>query len=508
MAFSVTNLSKAFSGVPVLRGVDFEVNDGEIHALLGANGAGKSTLIKCISGAYTPDSGEIFVGGKQFTSLNPKLAQSAGVAVIYQDLSLASTLDVTDNIFLGQELKLGPFVRKRAQRQEVSDWLNRLGIKFDAREQLSRLSNAELQVIEIVKALRANSEVLILDEPTASLTESEADKLRQHLFALKAENLPILYVTHRLGEVFSTADRVTILRGGEVVLSKAVKDVDQPELVNAIVGQELGTTRNIQDIELRKPGSKILSVKQLLSPRIGPLDFDVYPGEILGIFGLTGSGRTELLETLFGAQKLFSGEVQLNGHDLKLSHPFDAVKAGIALVPADRLRKGLLGDLSSHDNTLLPRFRQISRFGFRRPKIERKRFLDVATRLNLQPLRGDQEGRRFSGGNQQKLVLGRWLQEGDQTQILLLDEPTQGVDVGARRELYEGLRSFAGSHNRAVVMTSSEPEELLQLAHRVIVLSGGHIIGTIAGQDISEHRLLELAHKEEFTSEHSSYQAA
>ena len=497
MAFSVSKLSKAFSGVTVLKGVDLSVDNGEIHALLGANGAGKSTLIKCISGAYTPDSGEIIVGEKHFTSLNPKEALAAGVSVIYQDLSLAASLDVADNIFLGQELRVGPFVRRRAERIEAAQWLKQLGVDLDPQMALGAASNAELQVIEIVKALRASPQVLILDEPTASLTERETEQLRQHLLLLKGQNLPVLYVTHRLGEVFGLADRITVLRGGEVVLNARVEDVNQEDLVKAIVGRRLGAGQSPAMDSQREARAPMVRARQLLAPGIGPVDLDLRPGEILGVFGLIGSGRTELVEALFGARRLHGGTIELDGRPLKLRHPTDAIAAGVALVPSDRLRKSLLGSLSARDNTLLPRFGQIGRFGFRRKGAERRSFLDVATRLNLLPLRGDQEARRFSGGNQQKLVLGRWLQKDDDCRVLLLDEPTQGVDVGARRDLYDTLRAFADVENRSVVITSSEPEELMQLAHRVIVLSAGRIVGTAHGGEITERRLLELAHSQE-----------
>ena len=501
MAFSVSSLSKAYVGVPVLKGVDLAVEDGEIHALLGANGAGKSTLIKCISGAVQPDAGAIMVGGQHFSSLNPKEARRAGVAVIYQELSLAMSLNVTDNIFLGQELRVGPFVRRRAQRVEAAQWLEQLGIDLDPKADLAKVGSAEMQLVEIVKSLRAHPKVLILDEPTASLTERESEQLRQHLLSLKQQNLPVLYVTHRLAEVFGLADRVTVLRGGEVVLTSPVQNVTQEDLVEAIVGHRLGagpSTAEDDKIEAQQP---LLSISRLVASGIGPLDLDLHPGEIVGIFGLVGSGRTELLETLFGARRLHSGRIELAGRRLKLRNTADAVAAGIALVPSDRLRTSLFASMSSLDNMLLPSFVRLGRLGLRRRSEERHAFSEVAATMNLQPRRSDLEARRFSGGNQQKLVLGRWLQQGQPCTVLLLDEPTQGVDVGARRDLYDALRDFTGTGERAVVMTSSEPEELLRLAHRVVVLSAGGGVGVLRGAEITEHALLELAHTQEHLEE-------
>lgn len=497
MAFSVENLRKSFSGVEVLKGVGLTVEDGEIHALLGANGAGKSTLIKCISGAFTPDSGRIVVDGREFSSLTPKTSRAAGIAVIYQDLSLAMSLNVADNVFLGQELRVGPFVRRRAQTAEVDRWLQQLGVNIGADSDLASLGNAELQIIEIVKALRSNPKVLILDEPTASLTEREAQELGRHLHALRQRNLPVLYVTHRLAEVFALADRVTILRGGEVVLSAKVKDVQHADLVSAIVGRDLRRPAPPAGRGVGEQLPGFVQLRRFVSPGIGPLDLDIREGEILGVFGLIGSGRTELVETLFGARPLHAGTLRVDGEELRLRYPSDAVANGIALVPSDRLRKSILGELSALDNTLLPRFAWLGRNGVRRRQRERQAFGDVARRLNLQPPRGDMQARRYSGGNQQKLVLGRWLQEGDTCRLMLLDEPTQGVDVGARADLYATLRDFVADGKRSIVVTSSEPEELMQIAHRVIVLSGGRIAAEVSGEAISEERLTALAHQQE-----------
>ena len=310
MTFSIQNLRKSFSGVPVLKGVTLTVNDGEIYALLGANGAGKSTLIKCISGALTPDAGRIIVGDRSFTSLSPKTSKLAGISVIYQDLSLASSLDVTDNVFLGQEMRVGPFVRRRAERAETDKWLRQLGVSVGARDDLAHLGNAELQIIEIVKSLRSNPTVLILDEPTASLTEREAEELGKHLLMLKKRNLPIMYVTHRLAEVFAFADRVTVLRGGEVVLSSFVKDIDHRILVSAIVDRELKASGLPGVATNRDRSENLLNLRRLVSPGIGPVDLDVTRGEIVGIFGLIGSGRTNCLRRFFADRRLHSGSIQ------------------------------------------------------------------------------------------------------------------------------------------------------------------------------------------------------
>ena len=354
MPFAVHALRKSYGGVEVLKGVDLEVADGEIHALLGANGAGKSTLIKCLSGAIQPDSGVMIVGRERYEAFTPKSSKQSGIAVIYQDLSLATSLDVADNMFLGQELRSGPFVRRRAQRREAAEWLAQLGVDIRPTAALATLGNAGLQAVEIAKALRTRPKVLILDEPTAALSEKEAEALGEQMLKLKQQNLPLLYVTHRLAEVFALADRVTVLRGGEVVLTGKVRDLSRDDLVAAIAGESIQRERPPQRDGVRKPA---VAVRGLVAAGIGPVDFDIREGEVLGVFGLVGSGRTELLEALFGSHRVFGGDVSVDGARIRASSPGDAVAAGIALVPSDRLRKSIIGQLSAgekHAAAFLP----------------------------------------------------------------------------------------------------------------------------------------------------------
>jgi len=495
MAFAVNKLRKAYGGVDVLKGVDLTVENSEIHALLGANGAGKSTLIKCLSGAVAPDGGELVIGEQRFASLTPKLSHQAGVAVVYQDLSLVLTLDVADNVFLGREIRLGPFINRTRQHAETRRLLAQMDITLDSAADLLRVGSAELQAIEIVKALAAKPKVLILDEPTASLSEREAERLGEILKQLRNQNLPVLYVTHRLSEVFELADRVTVLRGGEVVLSGDVKNYSHDELVQGIVGKNVYRGRSRQQTDTAEEREPILSVRDLVAPGIGPLSFDVFPGEVVGIFGLVGSGRTELLDTLFGVEAVHSGSMNFLTGTYAPGRPGRAVASGVALVPSDRLRRSIFPTLPAEENALLSTIRKISRGGFRRRSDERKVFADIASRLNLQPRRMDLEAQRFSGGNQQKLVLARWLNDMQGCRLLLLDEPTQGVDVGARREIYDAIQLVGSDPGRAVIATSSEPDELMQIATRVIVLSGGQIAGVVTGEDINETKLISLAHK-------------
>jgi ribose transport system ATP-binding protein len=490
--FEIRDLKKSYAGVPVLKGVSLSVQGGEIHALLGANGAGKSTLIKCVAGVTSPDSGEIEISGRVYSSLTGRQSREAGVAVVYQELSVAQTLNVVDNVFLGDELTWGPFIRRRRQSEEARANLAELGLELNGRALLESLSTAEAQAIEIVKALRRKPGVLILDEPTASLTEAEAKRLGNQMRTLRGQGVPLLYVTHRLDEVFELADRVSILRGGRVVLSEAVKDCTTADLVDAIVGHS-GSTRG-RGGRARRPGvTPLLEVEDLVAPGIGPIDLQLHPGEVLGVYGLVGSGRTELLEGIYGARRLYGGKVRLGGRQVKLGRPTDAVSAGVALVPSDRKHKGIFGQLSAEDNMVLPVTRKLSRLGMRRRGQELRAFDSMAGELQLQPKSKSLEGRRFSGGNQQKLVVGRWLQPAVGCHVLLLDEPTQGVDVGARTELYRALRKFVGE-NRGAIVVSSEPEELLQIADRVLILSRGSVVAEVPHHEITESHLLELAH--------------
>ncbi|MGE4250110.1 MAG: sugar ABC transporter ATP-binding protein [Parvibaculaceae bacterium] len=494
MPFAVEGLSKAFYSNIVLDNVDLAVADGEIHALLGANGAGKSTLIKCISGAQAPDAGAIVLGADRHNRLTPKQAQREGVCVVHQDPTLAQSLNVTDNVFLGTEIRIGPFVRHRRQRAQVRRWLDLLDVRATPGATLKDLSSAELQIVEIIRALRQTPKMLILDEPTASLTTEEAEQLGNYLRQLKGQRIPILYVTHRLGEVFSLSDRVSVLRDGRIVHSGRTADTNEEALVEAILGRKIENRGAVTRPPARED-RPLLRVRGLCGAAIGPVDLDVKAGEILGIYGLTGSGRTELLEALFGADSSLAGTVAIDGRQISLRSPRAAVASGIVLVPSDRQRKSVLRTMAAIDNMLIPRLGAIAWNGVRDKSHERRRFDDVARRLDLQPPTPEESAQRFSGGNQQKLVIGRWLQPGDKFRLLMMDEPTQGVDVGARSGLYAALRNFVADGTASALVTSSEPSELIQLAHRVVVLVDGRIRAEFTGDDITEANLLKAAQR-------------
>lgn len=503
MGFSVAGLRKAYDGVPVLKGVDLTVEDGEIHALLGANGAGKSTLIKCLAGAIQADEGDLRIDGATVDFARPSDAQSAGVQVVHQIPTVALSLNAQENVFLGRELRTGPFMRRGRMRKLAQQWFDEFDLGISAQELANNLSNAELQMVEIVKALGADPRFLILDEPTAALTSSEQRELIKQLHELRSRNLPILYVTHRLAEVFELADSVTVLWGGRVALSAPVSEVTEHDLVEAIVTGSHGTPPSAAGRRSAQPAASqeakspvVLDVDGLVAPQVGPLSFQLREGEILGIYGLVGSGRTELLEALAGADARVAGRVELDGKKYDPTDVIDAVRRGVALVPSDRLRKSVFATLSALDNAILPTISKMSRAGIlRRRGEESKQFDSLAELLRLHPRNPHLEARRYSGGNQQKLVLSRWLEQPEARPVraLLLDEPTEGVDVGARKDLYRILREFADS-GRAAIVTSSEPEELAQIADRVLVLSGGKPAALLERDEIDVHLITERAH--------------
>jgi ribose transport system ATP-binding protein len=497
MGFEVRQLSKTYGGVAVLKDVDLAVADGEIHALLGANGAGKSTLIKCISGGVAPDSGELVINGEPQAFLTPRQARLAGIAIIYQDYSLASTLTVAENIFLGEEIRWGPFIRRQAQRRRAKELLEQIGaVSIDPGQRVIGLGGADQQVVEIAKSLKTDPSLLLLDEPTASLTEAEVGRLMSHLRRLRERGLPIVYVTHRLGEIFQIADRVTVLRDGQVVLSAEVSEISRQTLVEAITGrrQEKTSPRMFSSGDSR-PTEWLLETRNLVAPGIGPISFGLRTGETLGVFGLVGSGRTELLETLFGARRLARGSVLLGGHEVHFCSAADAISAGVALVPSERLRNSLFAPLSGLENVLLPRLGEFAAGRLLRGiSGERRAFATVAERLQLQPPRGNMQANRYSGGNQQKLVLGRWLGRTDSLRVLLLDEPTQGVDVGARQDLYGAIKELASRSDCGVIFTSSDEEEIEAIADRVLILSRGLLVGELVGAEIDQRELLHRAH--------------
>jgi ribose transport system ATP-binding protein len=493
MSLVAHGLTKAFGGELALDRVDLEVADGEIHALLGPNGSGKSTLIGCLSGRLSPDGGSMTIGDETFGRFSPRTAFAAGTAVIYQHFSLIGALSVADNIFLGSERAVAGRLDRARQSEEAAEILSRLGAYLNTRAPVASLSVGQKQLVEIAKALRHRPKLLVLDEPTAALGELEARTLGQQLRAQRDSGLAILYVTHLLSEVFEIADRVTVLRDGRTVLSAPIAQMSPGDVIAAITPRQGAAVRHRR----RSPengAAPALELAGFVAPSVGPLDLSVAAGEVVGVFGLLGSGRSELLEGLYGIGGRTGGRVTLGGRRFVPTSPVHSLRQGLALVPAERGRQGIFSTMAALDNVLMPHFAKLGRRWRRNRPRERARFGKVAGLLRLKPAHARAQAWTYSGGNQQKLVVGRWLVEESNASVLLLDDPTQGIDAGARMDLYELVREFTAQAGNGVLFTSSDPEEVQVLADRALVLARGQIVTELQGDEITPRALLDLAH--------------
>jgi ribose transport system ATP-binding protein len=493
MALVVRGLSKAYGAKRVLEGVDLAVEAGQIHALLGPNGSGKSTLIRCLSGAIVPDAGVMIVGGDEHHEFDPREAIRAGTSVIYQHFSLVPNLTVADNVFLGDERRTGMRIDHAQQDRETARLLDQFGRSIRPGMLVSSLSIGDRQLVEIAKALHRDPKLVVLDEPTAALGEQESTQLINHLRGLRDAGLAILYVTHIISEVFAIADRVTVLRDGHVVLSDEVSRVN-PAQVIAAISPGASSSDEVARAPLVDGEASVLELDGVRVDGVGPATFNLRSGEIIAVFGLLGSGRTELVEGIYGVRRIQGGELRMRGRPFKASSPRAAVRAGIVLVAGDRIRQSIFDKLSAGDNLLLPHFAGLSRWFVRRSRTERKVFHDTADGVRLQPNNPRVLAWALSGGNQQKLAVGRWLAAIKDVTVLLLDEPTQGIDVGARRDLYELLRRLARAEGKAILFTSSDPEETLALADRVLVLRRGRIVAELPRGECTERLILSIAH--------------
>ncbi len=487
-ALELRNISKEFPGVKALNGVALRVRPGEIHALVGENGAGKSTLLKILAGNLQPDLGEILIGGQPVRLTGPKAARAAGIAMMHQELQLVPELDVAQNMFLGApRTRFGLWLDHRAMRERAAAVLRDLDPDIDVRLPVKQLSVAQRQMIEIARALLADASLIAMDEPTSSLTPTEFTKLLALMRTLASRGVAIIYVSHKFDEIYAACSRATVLRDGTWVSEVTLADTPEPTLVAHMVGREvLATARRASHA-----GAVVLEAKGLSwGQRVREASLQVRRGEILGIAGLVGAGRTELVKLLAGAERPDAGSIELHGRPVRFHGPADAIHRGIALVPEERKREGIVPLRSVLSNASLPSLRRLNRLGWLCHGLMRSRIGKDAARVNLRPLALDRPIRLFSGGNQQKAIVCRWLSAG--MDVLIFDEPTRGIDIGAKQEIYQLIEALA-DEGRAVVVVSSELQEVMRLSDRMLVMQAGRIAGELAPAEFSEEAIMTLA---------------
>ena len=486
---SMNNISKSFPGVKALDHVKFELRSGEVMALLGENGAGKSTLMKILSGVYTRDEGTMEIFGKSYDDLTPKQAQEAGVAIIHQELNMCRHLTVTENMFLGREVKGGLSLNNAKMRKEAKKVLDDLRIDISPDQIVGDLPVSKQQMVEIAKALSINARILIMGEPTSSLTAKEIDDLFRIIRKLRDEGRGIVYISHRLEELSHIVDRVTIMRDGQYITDGNFKDMDMDYIIKNMVGREI--KEKFPRVECRK-GKKIFEVKNLNAGKmVRDINFSLYEGEIVGFAGLMGAGRTETTRAIFGVDPKESGTLILDGKEITINNPMDAIKAGVVLAPEDRKKDGLCTKLSIRHNIALPNLDLIcGKGGVINTKIEEELCDKAVADLTIKTPNLDVDAGTLSGGNQQKVVVGKWLARN--SRVVIFDEPTRGIDVGAKVEIYQ-LMNQLKKQGIAVMFVASEMPEVMGVADRIIVMCDGRITGEVMAKETTQNDILKYA---------------
>ena len=492
LAVRLTGITKSFFGNRVLDGVDFELRRGEVHALVGGNGAGKSTLMKILEGVYTADEGRIEIDGNPVEIRSPHDAQAHGIGMIFQEFSLIPTLTVAQNIFLGHEPRgAAGLIDDRESARRARSLLAQMGEVIDPQAKVTDLSTGYWQLTEIAKALSEDARVLIMDEPTSSLTASESHALFALMHRLKEQGISIVYISHRMDEIFQITDRITVLRDGRHVLTEETRSLTMNRVIDVIVGKTMEQAFEWHERAVDRSLAPLLEVRNLSAGRlVHDISFDLYPGEILGVAGLMGSGRTEMARAIFGIDRIESGEIHIRGQRVRIERPEDAIDAGVSLVPEDRRVQGLVLDHTVKANLLLPLLDRLQHAGL----IDDRRGEQLATSM-VESLRVKTSSiettvRLLSGGNQQKVVIGKWLAA--EPEILLMDEPTAGVDIQAKTEILGIIRQLADA-GKGVIVISSEPAELLAVSDRLIILRDGRLIREIDRSEITSEEELHRA---------------
>ena len=487
------NICKSFPGVKALDNVSLTVRPGTVHALMGENGAGKSTLMKCLFGIYSKDSGTITLEGKEVNFKSSKEAMQNGVAMVHQELNQALTRTVTDNLWLGRYPKVGGIVvSEGTMRKRTKEIFDQLEVHVDPKAIMSTMPVSQRQMVEIAKAVSYDAKVIVFDEPTSSLTETEVEHLFRIINMLRDKGCGIIYISHKMEEILRISDEVTIMRDGQYVATKPAKDLTMEEIIRLMVGREL--TNRFPPKE-NVPGETILEVEHLSGKytRLKEASFQLRAGEILGIAGLDGSGRTEVLENLFGSMTKASGTIRLHGKEIKNRNPRESIKNGFALLTEERRATGIFGIRDILDNTVISNLKSYLMGGICLSDKKMRQDTDWAIRaMRIKTPSQKTQIRSLSGGNQQKVIIGRWLLT--KPEVLLLDEPTRGIDVGAKYEIYELIINLA-KEGKGVIMVSSEMPELLGVCDRILVMSGGQLAGEVDAKTTSQEEILTLAAK-------------
>lgn len=484
------HIRKEYPGVVALKDVTLELKKGEILALIGENGAGKSTLIKCCSGAVIPTSGKIIVNGKEFNSMTPQLAAENGIAIIYQEFNNVKELSAAENLFLGRPIRKGIVVDKKAMEAEAAKAFEQLRIKIDPKALMKNLTVGYQQMVEIAKAIQQNAKILIMDEPSAPLTSAEVESMFMVVERLRKEGISIIYISHRLEEIYRLSDRILVMRDGEYVKTLITKNSEVQELIQLMVGRELTETYPPREDCIDK-NEVMLELKNVTGNGDKDINLKLHKGEILGLGGLVGAGRTELAEMIFGAAAKQSGQIIFKGKEINPKSPREAIDLGIALVPEDRKRHGAMLGISIKNNINMPIYERNSTLSV----INSKREMEIAEKyrdnMAIKTPTLNQLVKNLSGGNQQKVILGRWLAA--DSELIIFDEPTRGIDIGAKYEIYKLMNDLVEKEGKSILMISSEMEELMGMSDRIIVLAEGNLTGELQKDEFSQETIMAYA---------------
>lgn len=489
MRIEMRGIDKSFGSNQVLKQAGFTLESGEVHALMGENGAGKSTLMKILTGVYTKDARTVLVDGKEVNYKNPQEAEKAGIVFIYQELNVMFDLTVEENLFMGKEIhgKFG-ICDKKAMQKKAQEALNILGVNISPKTVMAELSVGQQQMVEICKALMADAKVIIMDEPTAALTQSETVALFKVIESLRKKGVSMVYISHRMEEIFELCDRITVLRDGSYIGVKNIPETNMNEIVKMMIGREIGERYPSRNVKI---GKEVLKVKELTRKgTFHDVNFSVRAGEVLGVSGLMGAGRTEIMQAIFGNLSYESGTIEIDGKEVKISNPRQAMEHGIGFITEDRKTEGLMLDKSIRENISLCNLRRISKSSVISREAEKNMVAEAIKDLHIKCFGSYHECNNLSGGNQQKVVLAKWILTNPK--ILILDEPTRGVDIGAKKEIYSIINKLA-AQGVAIIMVSSELPEVLGMSDNIMVVREGEVRGIISYEEANQERVMTLA---------------